>query len=1078
MSRKMKASQKFDADSLRDSFESGREWKLRKMFIDANRDTLTGDRLVCLSKCFTSSTIYGCSYPKQVMDELRWRSNGLLEQHLQEGKSQRLATAKKTYANSFVKASDNKGFGSFAASTRQRGKNSTVWSSNPDTDSLANLSEGVDTYYGHPVSQTVKKYDHLAVQRVNKYGHPVSQSSNKYGHPVSQNSNEYSRPVLQSGNKYGQPIKKYSHPVSQSFNSYSHPVPQSAYEYGHPVSQNGNEYGRPVLQSGKKYGHPVSQSGNEYDYRGSQSDDEYDHPVSQSGNLYDRPVSLSVNKYGHPGNKYSHPVSQSGNEYDYRGSQSDDEYDYPSSQSGNLYDRPVSLSVNKYGHPGYMYSHPVSKSGNEYDYRESQSDDEYDHPVSQSIHNYNHPSSQRGNLYDHPVSLSVNKYGHSVNKYSHPVSQSGNEYDYQESQSDDEYDHPVSQRINKYNHPSSQRGNLYDHPLSLSVNKYGHPLSQSGTCDKCGHPVSQSANKYGNPLSQTGKEYGHPASQTVNKYQPAARSRFPDEPTSVFRQTESEVHRGPSVVEIVDASGNKQGEVDGNVAEVTNAKPSEKGIDPPAKPVLSLEEYKLQYVRETDATLKKLRLMACRALENKQEHAIVKVMHSINKQLRFEVRHTFDEELAKKRGIACVAHIWFDDILAGTGAAKSKARAKRNGFNAALQKVYLPHLRITVAKNGRKEIEGSMEPFPGIAEESLLSQKRCNDRFPSASGAFSTNLLTSSFDEFSPPPAKVLKGAAQRLTPKHLESHQLVEPQVEKAAGHSKAKNESNVNIIVQRLDAGNICVGDFIIVEPMEREKGGYKCTPMCIFSSSASFSGLLLENEFTVLGQRAIRCIAKLEGQIVGEGTGTSKKHAKSEAASNALERLRPLCWNLKVKGPDAAEVISRGELLQEVEQKDEAIGENNVGNQMLRRMGWKGGGVGKDGAGIVEPVSAQGVRGRAGLGLTSSAAGGADFNPAAFREKVKIALKNYVASGSKEHLKLSAEYNKEERIIIHEEAMKFKLRSSSSGRGEKRAVTIRRKLSTAELLHHISQQGGETKSYLLLPPENVSAFHFSSE
>ncbi|XP_051144506.1 SUPPRESSOR OF ABI3-5 isoform X2 [Andrographis paniculata] len=48
------------------------------------------------------------------------------------------------------------------------------------------------------------------------------------------------------------------------------------------------------------------------------------------------------------------------------------------------------------------------------------------------------------------------------------------------------------------------------------------------------------------------------------------------------------------------------------------------------------------------------------------------------------------------------------------------------------------------------------------------------------------------------------------------------------------------------------------------------------------------------------------------------------------------------------------------------DRAIDESNVGNRMLRNMGWhEGSGLGKDGSGMVEPVQAQSVETRAGLG-----------------------------------------------------------------------------------------------------------------
>ncbi|XP_015583178.1 SUPPRESSOR OF ABI3-5 isoform X2 [Ricinus communis] len=53
-------------------------------------------------------------------------------------------------------------------------------------------------------------------------------------------------------------------------------------------------------------------------------------------------------------------------------------------------------------------------------------------------------------------------------------------------------------------------------------------------------------------------------------------------------------------------------------------------------------------------------------------------------------------------------------------------------------------------------------------------------------------------------------------------------------------------------------------------------------------------------------------------------------------------------------------------EVITADKAIDESNVGNRMLRSMGWHEGlGLGKDGSGMIEPVQAQATEKRAGLG-----------------------------------------------------------------------------------------------------------------
>ncbi|KAJ9549816.1 hypothetical protein OSB04_022359 [Centaurea solstitialis] len=69
--------------------------------------------------------------------------------------------------------------------------------------------------------------------------------------------------------------------------------------------------------------------------------------------------------------------------------------------------------------------------------------------------------------------------------------------------------------------------------------------------------------------------------------------------------------------------------------------------------------------------------------------------------------------------------------------------------------------------------------------------------------------------------------------------------------------------------------------------------------------------------------------------------------------------------VGGRGAGEANSNAQSY-EVITAEKAIDETNVGNRMLRNMGWQEGlGLGKDGSGMVEPVQAQATEKRAGLG-----------------------------------------------------------------------------------------------------------------
>jgi hypothetical protein len=64
------ATDMFDVESMRDEHESNSEWRMRREFLAKNADALPLNRLICLSRCFISIEVYGCSYPHEVMAEV------------------------------------------------------------------------------------------------------------------------------------------------------------------------------------------------------------------------------------------------------------------------------------------------------------------------------------------------------------------------------------------------------------------------------------------------------------------------------------------------------------------------------------------------------------------------------------------------------------------------------------------------------------------------------------------------------------------------------------------------------------------------------------------------------------------------------------------------------------------------------------------------------------------------------------------------------------------------------------------------------------------------------------------------
>ena len=114
-----------------------------------------------------------------------------------------------------------------------------------------------------------------------------------------------------------------------------------------------------------------------------------------------------------------------------------------------------------------------------------------------------------------------------------------------------------------------------------------------------------------------------------------------------------------------------------------------------------------------------------------------------------------------------------------------------------------------------------------------------------------------------------------------------------------------------------------------------------------------------------------------------------------------------------------------------KAEALGQTNVGHKLLSMMGWSGGGLGKEGGGRAEPVTATTVFGREGLG--SRGAG------RHFKQKITKIIEEWMASSSPYDLVFTTGFDNEQRKEMHQVARRFNLKSKSFGKGDDRHLTI---------------------------------------
>lgn len=153
--------------------------------------------------------------------------------------------------------------------------------------------------------------------------------------------------------------------------------------------------------------------------------------------------------------------------------------------------------------------------------------------------------------------------------------------------------------------------------------------------------------------------------------------------------------------------------------------------------------------------------------------------------------------------------------------------------------------------------------------------------------------------------------------------------------------------------------------------------------------------------------------DGQIIGEGTGESRKDAKKLADIDLIKTLKDNCYTIKTK----LKYYSAEDVIQKSVQNDykqaavdsDKLQENNVGFKMLKMLGWKGGSLGPKNNGIIDPVNLEIKIGRLGLGSTDVES----FDIKYFRNL----LQNFKNSQLEYDLVFSADFTKEERAQIHQ-------------------------------------------------------------
>uniref|UniRef100_UPI00358F1306 protein CDKN2AIP homolog A-like n=1 Tax=Myxine glutinosa TaxID=7769 RepID=UPI00358F1306 len=268
----------------------------------------------------------------------------------------------------------------------------------------------------------------------------------------------------------------------------------------------------------------------------------------------------------------------------------------------------------------------------------------------------------------------------------------------------------------------------------------------------------------------------------------------------------------------------------------------------------------------------------------------------------------------------------------------------------------------------------------------------------------------------------------------------------------------------------------DFVILEN--------STDAITILTNSANFNNAVLEFKIFRHGEPGLNCCKVLiRGVEVASVVGVH--FVQKQAAELALSELRRTQPTIRIKSfsnasDDHCEITRKdinemagtvngggsSSSIKKIETGSKIL-EDNLGNQMLRRMGWSGGGIGKK-EGIVDPVQATRISGRQGLGL-QHVCNTVEGKDKGMKSNMQQLIQQFLMAEDQPEIKFSNELTKAERKQLHCLASKYSLKSHSYGKGKKRFLVLRKKLNfqKKDSMMKILLQQGTCGRYSLSQP-----------
>lgn len=305
----------------------------------------------------------------------------------------------------------------------------------------------------------------------------------------------------------------------------------------------------------------------------------------------------------------------------------------------------------------------------------------------------------------------------------------------------------------------------------------------------------------------------------------------------------------------------------------------------------------------------------------------------------------------------------------------------------------------------------------------------------------------------------VAEGYGNKKTSKHVAAEEAVRILKKMQSNVQKIRQLEGPMTSSASIPQKNTSLQDLVVYE--------ISANPVCTLHDTAQFNKVTVEYTFDKMTGEEWKCKVFLDSQFIAEGIGLKKnvKHIAAEEALRVLKQTHPTVVNKLKQGPPTEEAISRNQICGRSAQEayKQKIKDDNIGNQLLRKMGWTGGGLGKEGEGIAEPIVVKEQFKREGLGLDL------DRNHVVNKRDIEMMIRNYAASYSQENLTFSNELTNDERKQIHQIAQRYGLKSKSHGQGASRFLVVSRKRRREDLIDELKQVGQVAGYQLVMPVPN---------